>query len=201
MYKRFFKRVVDIFAAIIGLLISLPILIIFTIILSLANRGNPFFLQARPGKNGKVFRIIKFRTMNNKRDLNGELLPDADRLHKIGKIVRSTSIDELPQMINVLKGDMSFIGPRPLLVKYLSLYSQNQIRRHDVKPGITGWAQVNGRNAISWNEKFELDVWYVNNVSVKLDIKIVFLTIKKIVFRADINSKTAMTMEVFKGNN
>ena len=201
MYKRILKRLFDFFTSLIGLLVTSPLLIVFSIVLSFANRGNPLFFQNRPGRNGKVFRIIKFRTMSNKRDSNGELLPDVERLHKIGKFVRSTSIDELPQMINVLKGDMSFIGPRPLLVSYIPLYSNEQIRRHDIRPGITGWAQVNGRNAISWQQKFEYDVWYVDNVSAKLDFKIVFLTIKKIVCRADINSKTAITMEAFKGNN
>lgn len=201
MYKRYIKRVIDIFAGFIGLLITLPILIAFGVILTITNGGNPLFFQNRPGINGKIFRIIKFRTMSNKRNSKGELFPDAERLHKIGKFVRSTSIDELPQMINVLKGDMSFIGPRPLLVEYLPLYSKEQAKRHNVRPGITGWAQVNGRNAISWEQKFNFDIFYVDNMSMLLDIKIVFMTIKKIICRSDISSKTTVTMEVFNGKN
>jgi lipopolysaccharide/colanic/teichoic acid biosynthesis glycosyltransferase len=163
--------------------------------------SNIFFLQDRPGKDGKIFKIIKFKTMTDKRDNEGNLLPDNQRLTKIGKLIRSTSIDELPQLINVLKGDMSLIGPRPLLVQYLPLYTKEQVRRHDVRPGITGWAQVNGRNAISWKEKFELDVWYVDHMSFLLDLNIIYLTIKKVFKREGISSGTSVTMEPFTGDN
>jgi len=166
-----------------------------------ANQGQPFFFQARPGKNGKIFRIIKFKTMNDKKDLQGNLLSDAERLTIIGKFVRKTSLDEIPQLLNVIKGDMSLIGPRPLLVSYLPLYDEKQKRRHDVRPGITGWAQVNGRNAISWQQKFEYDVWYVENISLRLDIKILFMTILKVFKSEGINAGTSATMEIFTGNN
>lgn len=166
----------------------------------MANNGKPFFFQLRPGKNAKLFNIIKFKTMNDKKDSNGELLPDHKRLTKVGAFVRKTSLDEIPQLINVIKGDMSLIGPRPLLPEYLPLYSKEQMRRHEVKPGITGWAQVNGRNAISWQEKFKLDVWYVNHVNFSLDLKIILLTIKKVLVKEGISSATSVTMEKFLGN-
>lgn len=202
MYKHFFKRFFDFWIALIALIVLSPILLIVTIWLHFANKGaGAFFFQERPGKNAKIFKVIKFKSMTDERDENGNLLPDAQRLTKIGKFVRSTSIDELPQLINVLKGDMALIGPRPLLVQYLPLYSPEQARRHEVRPGITGWAQCNGRNAISWTKKFELDVWYVDNISLKTDLKVIFTTIKKVLQRADINSETAATMEAFNGKN
>lgn len=202
MYKHFFKRVIDFILVFFALAIIWPILLIITIWLHFANKGaGAFFTQERPGKNGKIFKVIKFKTMTDERDVEGKLLPDAQRLTKVGRFVRSTSIDELPQLINVLKGDMSLIGPRPLLVKYLPLYSKEQARRHEVRPGITGWAQCNGRNAISWTKKFELDVWYVDHCSFILDVKIIFLTIKKVLIREGITSSTSATMEAFTGNN
>ncbi len=180
MYKHFFKRLIDFIIVFCVLVVIWPILLVVTLWLHFANKGTgAFFMQERPGKGGKVFKVIKFKTMTDERDADGNLLPDADRLTNVGRFVRSTSIDELPQLINVLKGDMALIGPRPLLVQYLPLYSKEQARRHDVRPGITGWAQVNGRNAISWMKKFELDVWYVDHCSFLLDVKIIFLTIKK----------------------
>ena len=200
MYKTFFKRIFDFIVAVNILIILSPFMIIFSVILSLANSGNPFFTQLRPGKGEKIFRLIKFKTMNDKRDHQGNLLSDAERLTKIGRFVRKTSIDELPQLINVLVGDMSLIGPRPLLVQYLPLYNEVQKRRHEIKPGITGWAQVNGRNAISWHEKFELDIWYVDNLSFIVDIKIIYLTIQKIFKSEGINQAGQATMEFFKGN-
>ena len=179
-----------------------PILLFVMLWLHFANKGTGiFFTQERPGKNGKIFKVIKFKTMTDKRDANGKLLSDAERLTKVGRFVRSTSVDELPQLFNVLKGDMALVGPRPLLPQYLSLYSKEQARRHEVRPGITGWAQVNGRNAISWNKKFELDVWYVDHCSFLLDLKIIFLTIKKVFVREGISSDTSATMEPFTGNN
>lgn len=202
MYRRFFKRFFDIIISFTALVCLSPILIVVTIWLHFANKGaGAFFLQERPGKNAKIFKIIKYKTMTDERDENGQLLPDAARLTKVGRFVRSTSIDELPQLINVLKGDMSLIGPRPLLIQYLPLYSPTQARRHEVRPGITGWAQCNGRNAISWQDKFALDVWYVDNVSLITDIKIIFITIKKVLVRSDISSATSATMEPFNGNN
>lgn len=197
MYKYFFKRFFDFFIAFVGLIIFAPIFIIVTIGLCIANQGEPFFFQKRPGKNGKIFSIIKFKTMNNKKDQNGNLLSDAERITFIGQIVRKTSLDEIPQLLNVIKGDMSLIGPRPLLVQYLSIYNETQARRHEVRPGITGWAQVNGRNAISWKKKFELDVWYVDHVSFLLDLKIIFLTIKKVFIREGISQEGQATMEMF----
>ena len=177
-------------------------LLIITIWLYLANKGaGAFFIQERPGKNEKVFKVIKFKTMTDARDVEGKLLPDADRLTRVGRFVRSTSIDELPQLINVLKGDMALIGPRPLLPQYLPLYSKEQARRHEVRPGITGWAQVNGRNAISWSKKFELDVWYVDHCSLLLDLKIILLTVKKVFVREGVNSGAEVTMPPFTGNN
>lgn len=202
MYKYFFKRVIDFVIVLTALLLIWPILLVITIWLHFANKGaGAFFFQERPGKNGKIFKVIKFKTMTDERDAEGNLLPDAERLTKVGKFVRSTSIDELPQLINVLKGDMALIGPRPLLVQYLPLYSKEQARRHEVRPGITGWAQCHGRNAISWTEKFKLDVWYVDHVSLITDIKVIFITIKKVLFREDINSATSATMEYFDGTN
>ena len=202
MYKNFFKRVIDFSIVFIALLIIWPILLLITIWLHFANKGaGAFFTQERPGKDGKIFKVIKFKTMTDERDENGKLLPDAQRLTKVGKFVRSTSIDELPQLINVLKGDMALIGPRPLLVKYLPLYSEEQARRHEVRPGITGWAQCNGRNAISWTKKFELDVWYVDHCTLWTDIKIIWITIMKVLKRADISQDGQATMEAFNGNN
>lgn len=200
MYKYFFKRLIDFILALLGLMVFSPVFIMVTIGLFFANQGKPFFFQLRPGKNEQLFKIIKFKTMNDRKDENGNLLPDVNRLTKVGKFVRKTSLDELPQLINVLKGDMSLIGPRPLLPEYLPLYNEIQIRRHLVKPGITGWAQVNGRNAISWQQKFEYDVWYVENVSFLLDCKIVFLTIKKVFKREGITSENSVSAEAFKGN-
>lgn len=202
MYRHCLKRFFDFCIALVGLLCLSPVLLIVTIWLHFANKGaGAFFMQERPGKDGKIFRIIKFKTMTDERDANGNLLPDAQRLTKVGRLVRSTSIDELPQLWNVFKGDMALIGPRPLLVQYLPLYSLQQARRHEVRPGITGWAQVNGRNAISWQRKFELDVWYVDHCTFGLDLRIVWMTVQKVLRRSDISSQTAATMEVFNGNN
>ena len=202
MYKHFFKRVIDFTIVLMALLVIWPILLVITIWLHFANKGaGAFFFQERPGKDGKIFKVIKFKTMTAERDAEGKLLPDAERLTKVGKIVRSTSIDELPQLINVLKGDMALIGPRPLRVHYLPLYSKEQARRHEVRPGITGWAQVNGRNNISWTKKFELDVWYVDHCSLWTDIKVILLTIKKVLFREDINNDAVATMYPFDGTN
>lgn len=199
MYKNYFKRILDFVAALIGLIVLSPFFVIITVCLFFANQGKPFFFQLRPGKNGEIFKIVKFKTMNDKKDANGNLLPDAERLTRIGAFVRKTSLDEIPQLINVIKGDMSLIGPRPLLVHYLHLYSDFQNRRHEVKPGITGWAQVNGRNAISWDKKFELDVWYVDHISFLLDIKILLKTILKVIKREGINAANAATIEPFNG--
>jgi len=202
MYKHLFKRLIDFIIVFCVLVVIWPILLVVTLWLHFANKGTgAFFMQERPGKGGKVFKVIKFKTMTDERDADGNLLPDADRLTNVGRFVRSTSIDELPQLINVLKGDMALIGPRPLLVQYLPLYSKEQARRHDVRPGITGWAQVNGRNAISWTKKFELDVWYVDHCSFLLDVKIIFLTIKKVFVREGISQEGQATMEFFTGNN
>ena len=201
MYKNYLKRLFDFLAAFFGLLVLSPLFIVVMIGLYVANQGKPFFFQTRPGKNEKLFRIVKFKTMNDKKDNEGNLLSDAERLTTIGRFVRKTSLDELPQLFNVLKGDMSLIGPRPLLVQYLPLYNAEQKKRHDVRPGITGWAQVNGRNAITWKRKFELDIWYVHHISFILDIKILFLTIKKVFVREGISQEGQATMEVFNGNN
>lgn len=202
MYKRFFKRFFDFFAALIGLILTSPLLLMVSIGLYFVNKGaGIFFLQNRPGKNAKIFRIVKFKTMTDEKDKYGELLPVQQRITKIGRFIRSSSIDELPQLFNVLKGDMSLIGPRPLLVQYLSLYSSESARRHEVRPGITGWAQVNGRNAISWNQKFEHDVWYVDNLSLWLDVRIIILTLRKVMKRTDINAEEATTMPTFSGEN
>lgn len=202
MYKHFFKRVIDFTVALIALLVIWPILLVVTIWLHFANKGaGAFFFQERPGLHGKIFKVIKYKTMTDERDAEGNLLPDADRLTKVGRFVRSTSIDELPQLINVLKGDMSLIGPRPLLPQYLPLYSKEQARRHEVRPGITGWAQCHGRNAISWTERFKLDVWYVDHCSLWTDIKVIFITIQKVLCRADISQEGNATMEAFNGHN
>lgn len=202
MYKNYLKRVLDFCIVFAVLLVIWPILLVIYIWLTIANNGaGALFFQERPGKDGKIFKIIKFKTMTDERDAEGNLLPDEQRLTKIGRFVRSTSIDELPQLINVLKGDMALIGPRPLLVKYLPLYSKEQARRHEVRPGITGWAQCHGRNAISWTKKFELDVWYVDNVSLWTDIKVILVTLKKVLCRSDISSATSATMEAFDGTN
>lgn len=200
MYSKYFKRFIDFIFSFIGLLILSPIFLIVVVGLIFANNGKPFFFQLRPGLNGKIFKIIKFKTMNDRKDSNGLLLSDSARLTTIGAFIRKTSLDEIPQLINVLKGDMALIGPRPLLVQYLELYNEIEMRRHEVRPGITGWAQVNGRNAISWKQKFQYDVWYVDNISFILDIKIFFLTIKKVFVREGISAEGQATMEVFKGN-
>jgi putative UDP-galactose phosphate transferase len=201
MYKNFIKPVIDFVLALVGFLFLSPVFVLVTIGLFFANDGKPFFFQLRPGKNGKIFKIIKFKTMTDKKDENGNLLPDADRLTKIGSFVRKTSLDEIPQLLNVIKGDMSLVGPRPLLPKYLELYNDFQRRRNEVKPGITGWAQVNGRNSISWEKKFEYDVWYVDNVSFLLDIKILIMTVLKVVKSEGINEQGQATSNEFKGNN
>lgn len=197
MYRAFFKRLIDFTGSLLGLIVLSPVFLILTLLLAIANQGQPFFIQDRPGKNGKIFRIVKFRTMNNKRDAYGELLPDSERLTKVGSMVRRTSLDEIPQLLNVLLGDMSLIGPRPLLTRYLSKYNEFQNRRHEVRPGITGWAQVNGRNAISWDKKFEYDVYYVDNLSFLLDCKILFKTVLKVIKSEGINAANHTTIEPF----
>ena len=202
MYRKYLKRWLDFVIVFCVLAVIWPILLLVTLWLHFANKGaGAFFTQERPGRNGKIFKVIKFKTMTDERDADGNLLPDAERLTPVGRFVRSTSIDELPQLINVLKGDMALIGPRPLLVKYWPLYSKEQARRHEVRPGITGWAQCHGRNSISWTEKFKLDVWYVDHCSFLLDLKIVFLTIKKVLVREGISQEGQATMEPFNGNN
>lgn len=204
MYKHFFKRVFDFFISLIAIICISPLLLVVIVWLHFANKGaGVFFFQERPGKNAKIFKVIKFKTMTDEKDDDGNLLPDAQRLTKVGKFVRSTSIDELPQLFNVLKGDMALIGPRPLLVKYLPLYSPEQARRHEIRPGISGWAQCHGRNAISWTEKFKLDVWYVDHCTLWTDIRVIFITIKKVLFRDDINSGSGQsaTMPFFDGTN
>lgn len=201
MYIKFFKRLIDFILAFLVLIFFSPIILITAFILAIINRGSPFFFQLRPGVGNVIFKIIKFKTMTDERSKTGELLPDEVRLTKFGALVRKLSLDELPQMINVLKGEMSLVGPRPLLIEYLPLYSKEQGRRHDVKPGITGWAQVNGRNTLDWQTKFEFDVWYVDHCSFMLDLRILFLTLKKVVIREGISSGTSVTMEKFKGNS
>lgn len=202
MYSNCVKRILDFCIPLLALSVLWPILLVITMFLHFANKGaGAFFTQERPGKDAKIFKVIKYKTMTDERDADGKLLPDAQRLTRIGKIVRSLSIDELPQLFNVLKGDMSFVGPRPLLVKYLPLYSKEQMRRHNVRPGITGWAQVNGRNAITHTKKFEYDVWYVDNISFMLDLKILFLTIKKVFVREGISGEGIATAETFDGTN
>ena len=200
MYNPFFKRVIDVLVSILGLLILSPLLVIVTLCLFFVNQGKPFFFQLRPGKKGELFRILKFKTMNDKKDEIGNLLPDDVGLTKIGSWIRKTSLDEIPQLLNVLKGDMSLIGPRPLLLDYLPLYTEVQNRRHKLRPGITGWAQVNGRNTISWNQKFEYDVWYVEHVGFWFDIKIFFLTIKKVMKTEGIIAVEAESKRKFNGN-
>mgnify|MGYP000033911469 FL=1 len=202
LYRDCLKRTLDFCLTLLAVVVLSPFLLLIAIWLHYANKGaGAFFLQERPGKKGKIFKVIKFKTMTDERDAQGDLLPDEERLTKVGRFVRSTSIDELPQLINVLKGDMALIGPRPLLVQYLPLYNKEQARRHEVRPGITGWAQCHGRNAISWSKKFELDVWYVDHCSFLLDLKIILLTIKKVLVREGISSETSATMEPFTGNN
>jgi len=202
MYRYFFKSLLDLLLSIIGLILISPVLFVVWLGLAIANKGaGAFFYQERPGKHGKIFRVIKFKTMNDKRDEKGNFLPDKDRITPIGRFIRSTSLDELPQLINVLKGDMSLVGPRPLLIKYLPLYNDQQARRHNVKPGITGWTQVNGRNSLSWKEKFELDTWYVDHVSLSLDFKIILMTVYKVFKREGINASANHTMPAFNGNN
>ena|SRR5690606_6435636 len=199
MYRIFFKRAMDLGLSLIGFILLSPIFILICIILYFANDGHPFFFQARPGKNGKIFKIVKFKTMNDKKDDEGNLLPDYKRITKTGNFIRKTSLDEIPQLLNVIKGDMSVVGPRPLLIAYLPLYNKEQAKRHNVRPGITGWAQVNGRNAISWEQKFEYDVWYVNHVSFKIDVNIIFKTISKVFKREGISASENVTMERFTG--
>ncbi len=202
MYKHFFKRLFDFLISLVALILIGWLLLIIAIFLHFANKGaGAFFTQDRPGKDAKIFKVIKFKTMTDERDADGKLLPDEKRLTKVGKFIRSTSIDELPQLINVFKGDMALIGPRPLLPKYLPLYSPEQARRHEVRPGITGWAQVNGRNTITWAEKFKLDVWYVDHLTLWLDIRIIFITIKNVIARKDINNEKSATMYPFDGTN
>jgi lipopolysaccharide/colanic/teichoic acid biosynthesis glycosyltransferase len=200
MYKAFLKRLIDFFGALLLLIVLSPIFLAEMIILTIANSGSPFFTQTRPGKKEKMFKLVKFKTMNDKKDANGNLLPDKDRMTKVGTLFRKLSLDELPQLINVLRGDMSLIGPRPLLVEYLPLYNNKQRTRHNVRPGITGWAQVNGRNSISWQQKFEFDAYYVENCSLPLDIKIIFMTALKLIKIEGISSETSVTMEKFTGN-
>ena len=202
MYKNFFKRILDFTLSLIGFIVISPVFGVLWLMLAVANKGaGAFFTQERPGKDEKIFRVIKFKTMTDERDSEGNLLPDAERLTKMGKFVRSTSLDEIPQLLNVIKGDMSLIGPRPLRTYYLPLYTSEQARRHDVRPGITGWAQVNGRNAISWTQKFEYDVWYVENACLLLDIRILFMTIQKVFKREGISKEGQVTTEAFNGHN
>lgn len=202
MYKNCFKRMIDCCLAMVAIVVLSSVMAAVAVLLAVANKGaGVVFTQTRPGKNGRLFKVMKFKTMTDERDENGDLLPDAQRLTKTGKFIRSTSLDELPQLFNVLKGDMALIGPRPLLPQYLPLYSKEQARRHDVRPGITGWAQVHGRNAISWKKKFELDVWYVDHCSFWLDLKIILLTVKKVVVREGITKEGQATTEFFNGNN
>lgn len=201
LYSNIIKPLLDSLIALVALLILSPVFIFLTVFLWLANNGKPFFFQPRPGKNGRIFKVVKFKTMNDKRGPDGQLLPDEARLTAVGKFVRKTSLDEIPQLFNVLTGDMSLVGPRPLLVEYLPLYSETQRRRHEVRPGITGWAQVNGRNAISWREKFEYDVWYVDNISFPLDVKILWMTVMKVIQSEGVSSASSVTMERFTGND
>ena len=201
MYGSFVKRVIDFMLSFAGLMAISPLLLFFTVLLCIVNRGSPFFLHERPGMNGRIFRLIKFKTMSDERDANGKLLPDVQRLTPVGSFMRSLSLDEFPQLINVLKGDMSLIGPRPLLVRYFPLYNARQMRRHEVRPGMTGWAQINGRNALSWQEKFEYDVWYVEKVSFLLDVKILWMTILKVLQRNGINASDDVMMTPFIGND
>jgi lipopolysaccharide/colanic/teichoic acid biosynthesis glycosyltransferase len=199
MYRYFFKRFLDLIIALTGFILLFPVFILVTIILIYSNRGTPFFFQRRPGKNEKIFFVIKFKTMNDRKDGNGKLLPDKERLTPIGKFIRSTSLDEIPQLINVIKGDMSLIGPRPLLESYLGLYNEVHKHRHDIRPGITGWAQVNGRNSLEWSDKFDLDIYYLNKLSFSLDLKIIFLTIQKVFVREGINFSASNQSKYFTG--
>ncbi|WP_109300655.1 sugar transferase [Aquimarina sp. AU474] len=201
MYRSFIKRSLDFGASLLMLILISPIFIVLIIFLAVANGGKPFFIQRRPGKNEKIFSIVKFKTMNDKKDKEGNLLPDNDRITKVGTFVRKTSLDEIPQLLNVLKGEMSLIGPRPLIIEYLPIYNNTQKKRHNVRPGITGWAQVNGRNSITWKKKFEYDVWYVENCSFLLDVKILILTLKKVLHKEDVNLSEELTSEYFNGNN
>jgi len=201
VYKIFIKRILDLVLSLTGFMILSPIFILVVISLFIANKGTPFFFQARPGKNERIFKIIKFKTMTDEKDNNGKLLPDVKRLTKVGAFIRKTSLDEIPQLLNVIKGDMSLIGPRPLLIQYLPLYNEKQKRRHEIRPGITGWAQVNGRNTVGWQEKFKYDVWYIDNLTFLLDIKIIFMTILKVFKSEGISAEGQATMEAFKGNN
>jgi undecaprenyl phosphate N,N'-diacetylbacillosamine 1-phosphate transferase len=201
IYTALVKPIADFSVALIVFLVLFPVFIVVVVLLAFANSGKPFFFQRRPGKHGKIFKVIKFKTMNDRCDKNGVLLPDADRLTPLGLFVRKTSLDEVPQLLNVIMGDMSIVGPRPLLVEYLPLYNEVQKHRHDVKPGITGWAQVNGRNAISWKQKFEFDVWYVNNISFLLDFRILLITVRNVLKSEGINSATSATMEKFRGGD
>ena len=201
MYAKCFKRVLDFILSFGAIIILSPILIVLTVVGAVAMGGNPFFTQERPGKRERIFKLIKFRTMNNKKDRQGNLLPDEDRLTKYGLFLRNTSLDELPELINILKGDMSVIGPRPLLVQYIPLYNEHQHRRHEVRPGLSGWAQINGRNTVTWEDKFDMDVYYVDNYSLLLDIKILFMTVLNVLKREGISSETSATMEAFTGKN
>lgn len=201
MYRSFFKPLIDFLAASIGFLLLSPLFLVFTVLLAIVNKGTPFFYQQRPGLNGRIFKIIKFKTMTDAKDASGKLKPDAERLTMIGRIVRKTSMDEIPQLLNVIKGDMSLVGPRPLLPQYLDIYTPRQARRHEVKPGITGWAQVNGRNAISWTKKFELDIWYVEHISFSVDLQILFKTVRKVLISEGINTENMATTEPFNGRN
>ncbi|APU66800.1 sugar transferase [Christiangramia flava] len=201
MYRSFFKPLIDFLAASIGFLLLSPLFLVFTVLLAIVNKGTPFFYQQRPGLHGRIFKIIKFKTMTDAKDASGKLKPDAERLTMIGRIVRKTSMDEIPQLLNVIKGDMSLVGPRPLLPQYLDIYTPRQARRHEVKPGITGWAQVNGRNAISWTKKFELDIWYVEHISFSVDLQILFKTVRKVLISEGINTGNMATTEPFNGRN
>jgi lipopolysaccharide/colanic/teichoic acid biosynthesis glycosyltransferase len=200
LYRNYLKRFLDLIVSLVAFSLLLPLFIIVTVLLYIANQGKPFFVQPRPGKNGRIFRLVKFKTMNDRKDAAGNLLSDAERLTATGRFIRKTSLDEIPQLINVIKGEMSLIGPRPLLVEYLPLYNDTQKRRHEVRPGITGWAQVNGRNAIGWKEKFELDVWYVDNMSLLLDCKIIIFTMMKVVKSEGVSQQGHVTMTKFQGN-
>lgn len=199
MYERFIKRILDFTLSLIALTVLLPLMLVLMVLGAIKMKGNPFFTQLRPGKDGKIFKLIKFRSMTCEKDKDGNLLPDEVRLTRYGEILRSTSLDELPELLNILKGDMSIVGPRPLLVQYLPLYNEEQRHRHDVRPGLTGWAQVNGRNSITWEDKFRYDVWYVRNISFILDVKILFLTVKKVFCREGISAENSATMEDFQG--
>ncbi|MDR0413312.1 MAG: sugar transferase [Dysgonamonadaceae bacterium] len=201
MYQKYLKRIIDFVSALMGLILLSPVLVVLIFVLSMVNKGNPFFFQQRPGKGGRLFTIVKFKTMNDKKDESGNLLPDMQRVTKAGNFIRKYSLDELPNLWNILSGNMSLIGPRPLLKEYLPLYSPEQAKRHDICPGVTGWAQVNGRNAISWEQKFKLDSWYVENISLALDLKIFFLTLTKVFQTKNVNMSEQQTMELFNGNN